>query len=57
MESFLYKIKCFKKSTVVGFKVIQKVWGGLEFLLRLKGPDSGQEDNRNYASLYILSLF
>lgn len=57
MEPFLFKIKCFKKSTVVGFKVIQKVWGGLEFLLQLKGPNSGQEENRNYASLYILSLF
>lgn len=38
MELFLFKIKCFKKSAAMGFKVIQKVWVGLEFLLELKGP-------------------
>lgn len=36
MELFLFKIKCFKKSAAMGFKVIQKVWVGLEFLLELK---------------------
>lgn len=53
----LFKIKCFKKSTVMQFKVIQKVWVGLEFLLQLKGPGFRTGGWLKLCLLYILSPF